>query len=218
MSLFIEDIFGFRSPWGVNSIVSFSKTIASEGEIGPIADHFAAMLKHGTVSPVAATLLPHIDYARDVISDLAAACPHHWSETRQIVAWLYGASVEDLTTLGMSEVAADHILGRRDRARGWRKASTTGGRRSTVRLPVPRDRCPSDLAVGDSVLVLPSPGEEPNIFSVLTIGGELVGRYRYRDANLPSWWTRTSLASASVLDMDDLDDERLSVRVVVNEV
>jgi hypothetical protein len=41
---------------------------------------------------------------------------------------------------------------------------------------------------------------------------------KHRDASLPSWWTRTSLVSASVLDMDELDEERPSVRVVVNEV
>jgi hypothetical protein len=41
---------------------------------------------------------------------------------------------------------------------------------------------------------------------------------KHRDASFPSWWTRTSLVSASALDRDELDEERLSVRAVVNEV
>jgi hypothetical protein len=74
------------------------------------------------------------------------------------------------------------------------------------------------MDVGTSLLVWPTPREEPNMFSVRTVEGQLLGRYRFSEADLPSWWNRTSLTRAVVTGLEEHEGQTIRVRVEVEEL
>jgi len=77
VSLVIDDLFGYRAPWGLNALSIYLQELAAETgqEIPAVTSYFSALLKYGVHSPAASSLLAFGLESRKLALKVAEQCP-----------------------------------------------------------------------------------------------------------------------------------------------
>ena len=141
----VEDVCGYRLPWGINGIFTYLSDVASEREeeIPRICSYFAGMVKYGVADPVAVCIAPYLDQDRKAAIAAASVCPFHADKPREIVRWVLDVSCQDLTDLGLAPEMAEQVIERR----GWRDGQAAGIRnRRSILLPSSRTQHMGEFA------------------------------------------------------------------------
>lgn len=194
----IEELCGYRLPWGLNGISSYLSDV-SEGSVHGIprvCAYFAGMVKYGVDDPVAVCIVPYVDQDRRLALAAASVCPFSCEQPRDVIEWILEVTAEELIDLGLSRATAGAVIERR----GWRSGSSGPQRerrsmRLTLRVCEGAYRL---LSSGQELTIDPYGEDEPFSFRVYTLSGEPIGRYRWSLDPIPEWWRDSSLLEAHV--------------------
>lgn len=98
ISTFIDNLFGYRLPWGMNAVTYYLKEIADSGgqEYPPIVRYFAELVKYGVHDPIASILIAFGRVSRQIALTLAIYCPISRFEPSPVVKWFLSLKLDDL--------------------------------------------------------------------------------------------------------------------------
>jgi len=216
LCLFLEDICGYRLPWGVNSIFSYLTMFAEErGESLPlICSYFPGMFKYGVNNPIAVCILPYLDRIRGLALIAASVCPHGIEYPEKVVRWFKNVTEKDLTDKGIENAIAKRIVSVRDSFLSFGIEKISKGRSETIKVISRYEEVIRELSVGDRVLVIPRPNLSDRHYQIFTLDGKRVGIFQRREP-LPQWWAELHLVDSTIIDIQDQERGHylLSIRV-----
>lgn len=212
VALFIEDLCGYRLPWGANSVLAYILEFQEDGESSlPEACKFiASFFKFGMVSPVATCIMPRIDNRRDLAQEAARACPHDYSNTKNITVWFSRVDQEELVQSGIDEPTAFEIIEARDARERLADESTSKYRDELIHFE-PSMPIPEDVKRLGRVVLQVHPWDSQR-YHVFSLSGHRLGAF-HRESDCPAWWQRGDLCEAIVEEILETEgSNRLAVR------
>ena len=219
LSLFIEDICGYRLPWGVNSILSYLTMFAEEqGEILPlICSYFSGMFKYGVNNPIAVCILPYLDRIRELALIVSNICPYSIENPEKIISWFKNLIEKDLTEKGIEHAVAERIISVRDSYLSFGLQDISQGRSMTIKV-ILRDReIIKEINIGDRVIVVPYSKLSEEHFKIFTLDGkEIVGFQRVN--TIHQWWNELHLVDSVITNIQELMDGSYEVSIKLNEI
>jgi len=217
LCLFLEDICGYRLPWGVNSILNYLTIFAEEREetLPFICSYFSGMFKYGVNNATAICILPYLDRTRDLALIAANICPHSIEHPEEIVRWFKNLTEKDLTNSGIEDAIAKRIVSVRDSFLIFGLEKRGLGRIKTIKVISKHVEAIKELNVGDRVLVVPRLELSKKHYQIFSLDGRNIGVFRRCEKPVPQWWAELHLVDSTITDIQEQGDERylLSIRV-----
>ena len=182
LSVLVEDLCGYRLPWGLNSILNYLSYSLEEGAapLPAVCSYFSGMVKYGLDDPVAVCLVPYLDEDRRLALQAASVCPHDCEHPDQVIRWFLRASARSLENAGLTPDTAIQIIAKRDRQTG--KSHRRQVNRPGQRLPLQTNPGATPrVQQGQRILVIPDDAHTPGRFKVLTLDGTAIGAFLHPD-------------------------------------
>lgn len=173
LSVFIDDLFGYRAPWGLNALSAYLQQIATETgqELPSITDYFPALLKYGVHSPAASSLLALGLESRKLALKLASHCPDDEMRPGLLLAWFIGLTQRELASFGLPQDEIKAVLDVQREARGISQVAPREGRAWTIAIAVP-DHVLVAVEEGDTLVLRPRPEIGSRSFALHTLWGD----------------------------------------------
>ena len=218
IALLIENVCGYRVPWGANSVLAYLTDYMREAGEDPsaVCGYFSAMFKYGLVSPTATCIAPRVDQRRDLATAAATVCPHHYAAPDRVIAWFMNVSAEGLIGGGLEPATATAVIEARDALERARKATASQRRHETIRLRFNDVSLPEDVDRLRRIIVYPDVNNEPRRFDVYSLSGVNLGVFRLQKP-IPDWWQTGDLAEAVITNIDQTDT-KIIVDVEIREL
>ena len=175
VSALIDDLFGYRAPWGLNALSAYLREIATETgqDLPAVTSYFPSLLKYGVHSPAASSLLAVGVGSRKLALKLASQCPHEEMQPRQLLAWFIGLTGQELSALGFAQDEMEDVFKAQSEACGIGGIAPRAERAWTVEIPVP-DHVLVEVQEGDTVILRLQPEVDNRLFALHTLWGELL--------------------------------------------
>lgn len=219
VSLFIEDICGYRLSWGINSLFNYLSLIATEkGEsFHIVCSFFSGMVKYGVNNPIAICIMPYLDRKRDLSLIVANICPFGIENPKSIVDWFKNLSFEDLIKNGVERVLASKIIDVRDSFVSFDQITTCQPRSSNIRIRSKESQIIDNLSINDKILLFPRNDLSDRHYQIFTINGTIIGLYRHSDP-IPQWWNELHLVVSTITDIEKTNKEEYILSIKINEI
>lgn len=219
ISIYIEDAFVYKLPWGLNALIAYFTDVAKETdvELPPIVSYFSALVKYGVHDPVASSLLAFGLESRKLALKLAAVYSEDTTKAGGALIWLLNLSEDELGSLGFSEMETRSVSVAQESA--WSFKQSTPVQPQVERLKVLTDRSDviGHLAPGDMLTLRMHPDVSLRTYSLSTLDGARIGLYEHHKSILPQW-ANSDRVSVRVTDVERVDDGQLCLHVAVELV
>jgi hypothetical protein len=198
LNRWIDDVFTYRLPWGLNSLGNYLKQYAeARGESWPaVCDYYSSFVKYGVHEPVVCWLLALGLQSRAAAVRIGRLIAGRVDTPERLQRWLLLGGIDRLEAEGLSgpdaELLRDAVLrdASREKERGA-KAITVKFKRLTTSGPVPPP--------GTRLLVEHAIGGEPNQYRLLTLSGTLLCDFRFDSELLAKFMEAPEFMTAEVL-------------------
>jgi len=217
VSKWIDDVCGYRLPWGYNILSIHLKHIAEQNgvELPSVCDHFSTLVKYGVHEPSASWLLTFGVRSRAVSLRVSDYFPLQFTDPKSLLEWLQGEGIAHLRSEGLDLEAMTEIedaIGSFDRTARRAPKQTT----STF---IPKSESTNGLEHKTRLLLLRGSLEPKMTFDVYRLNGEHVGSYEYDEPHLLLWKLIEfpELVNA-VVDLSGNDERNGYVTVIVSSV
>ena len=220
MSRWIDDVCGYRLPWGYNVLALYLRDAAeAAGADWPTAcDYYSAFAKYGVHQLVACWLLTFGVSSRKVAMRAADAIVEEMEEPDELIKWLQNDGLVTLEERGLDTADVEMI---REAITGFSRQVRAGVRPTGAVTVTFRTTaaCAASLAPGDRVLLHSVSDSEEGAYQVFTLRGERIGRYviSERTEQLRGLLTTPELLD-SVIESFDKDDDVIRLRVRITPV
>ena len=220
LSIFLEDICGYRLAWGVNSILSYLKIISEEREesLPLICSYFSSMFKYGLNNAVAICIMPYVDRMRDLALITAKICPCNIEYPEEIVWWFKNLSEEDLTDNKIENSIAKRIISARDHFFNFGLENNNQGRISLIKVLSKQREVIKELNVGAKILVVPRLELSEKHYQIFSLYGKNIGIFQEKDRPVPQWWDELHLVDSSITDIQEQEDGHYMLSIRVEEI
>jgi hypothetical protein len=189
VSRVIDDLCGYRLPWGFNSLGLYLGNLAEalDQKLPDICQYYSAFVKFGVHDAVACWLLTYGVPSRRIALSVARLLGGRFASPDALLAWLLMGGIDHLITLGIPQDEAQVI---RDALQGLdfdpKKKSGAGTIASAeVSSVAPSER---KLKEGDRLLIHPNPTQSETEFTLYNLMGEELGVYEWNHKLLASFW------------------------------
>jgi hypothetical protein len=210
IALFIENVCGYRIPWGANSVLAYlTEYMRESGESPPaVCGYVSALFKYGLLSPTATCIVPRVDQRRDLATAAATVCPHHFAVPDRVIAWFMNVSDEELVAGGLDPAAATAVVEARDALERARKATVSQRRRETTRFRFKRGDLPEDVDRLRRIVVHPDASNGARRIHLFSLSGVKLGVFRLRRP-IPNWWQTGDLVEALITNIDQTNTDTM---------
>ena len=218
IALFIENVCGYRVPWGANSVLAYLTEYMTElGESPPaVCGYFSAMFKYGLISPTATCIAPHVDQRRDLATAAATVCPHHYAAPDRVIAWFMTVTDEKLVAGGLDPATATAVIEARDALEKVRKATVSQRRHETIRFRFHRIDFPEDVDRLRRIVLHPDQNNEARRIQLFSLSGVELGAFRL-SRPIPDWWQSGDLVETLITNIDQTGDDTI-ITVEIREL
>ena len=215
VSAYIEDVFVYKMPWGLNALTVYLDDLAAEAnvELPGIISFFPDLFKRGVHSPVASSFLAFGLTSRKLALKLATAYQEDETAVDGILTWFLNVGEEELLPLGFTDSEIEAIQIARETVWAF-EHHELAEHQTTVRVRTAR--VPADLAPGNMLLLQLHPELSPYAYSLTTLSGEQIGLCKHREA-LPLQWSSPERTMVRVMDIE-LEEGAKSIIQVQIEV
>jgi replicative superfamily II helicase len=220
LSLFLENVCGYRLPWGINSILYYLAILSEERKetLPPICSYFSGMFKYGVNNPIAVCILPFLDRTRDLALISADICPHNIEQPEKIAGWFKDLTEKDLIKNGIRDSIARRIISVRDSFLAFGFERGTEGRSNEIKVIASHREAIRHLRVGNRVLVVPHSKLSDRHYQIFTLDGEDLGIYRRLRNPVPKWWADFNLVDSFITDIQEQNDRRYRLSIRLEEL
>ncbi|MHA1877059.1 MAG: DEAD/DEAH box helicase [Promethearchaeota archaeon] len=220
LSIFLEDICGYRLTWGVNSILNYLKIISEEREesLPLICSYFSSMFKYGLNNAVAICIMPYVDRMRDLALITAKICPYSIEHPEEIVWWFKNLTEEDLTVYEIENTIAKRIISARDHFLNFGLENSGQGRISSIKVTSKQREVIKELNVRDKILVVPRLELSKKHYQIFSLDGKNIGIFQEKERPVPQWWDELHLVDSSITDIQEQEDGHYVLSIRVEEI
>jgi superfamily II DNA/RNA helicase len=185
VSRWIDDVCGYRLPWGYNMLSIHLKKVAedSEREIPSVCDSFSSLVKYGVHEPVACWLLTFGVQSRRAALRTAALVGAGITDPKALLEWLRDNGLKQLGARGLEEESLREI----EEAVGSFNNTGGGTRRPATTVYLPYNGATAILEPGTRLLLQRGKSETNRTFRVLSLGGKVVGSYKLTTPDETLW-------------------------------
>jgi superfamily II DNA/RNA helicase len=213
LNRYIDDVFLYRLPWGLNSLGNYLKRYAEvTGSDWPsVCDYYSSFVKYGVHEPVVCWLLGLGIPSRAAAGRIAMLISHPVESPEALLRWLRAGGIAELEEAGLAPADAEMLR--------TAVSSAAAARNEQDERPISlsfRNVPPSGPAPvpGTRLLVERSPGGEAHRYRLRTLSGSLLCNFRFASDRLARWMDTPEFVTAEVVPMTGTDpDIRLSVRI-----
>lgn len=217
VSAFIEDVFVYKWPRGLNALTSYFAGIAKETgfDLPKVVSYFTALGKYGVHDPVASCLLAFNLTSRKLALNLAKYYTPSEVDPREVLFWFLDLDPDRLQHLGFrsDEIASIQSAQKWSRLLRHKKAVEP----ETTRIRIPAQPMLADkVSEGDVVLVRPRMEISPRSVAIETLSGLELGSIDL-ERDIPIDWLLPNRLCAYMdrKDAIDHDHTELEIRVVM---
>jgi len=220
VSFYIDDVFNYKLPWGLNALSVYLAKLAEEhgSSVPPIVAYLSALIKYGVHSPVASSLLAFGMTSRRLALHLSATYPGPLRDVSDVLIWFLGLTVDDLARSGLDGKQIEAVRSGQTQASRLQTVGTPYSRQqSTFEVTVHRSDALSAIQPGDLLIIRSTPEGPPDAFSLHTLWGGTVGTFQL-ERPLPATWRLPEKVEMHVEKLELLEGDRLRFQVVAREV
>ncbi len=204
LSRWLDDVFSYRLPWGLNSLGVYLQQYAESSgtELPSVCEYYSSFVKYGVHEPIVCWLLALGIPSRAAAARMGRLIGDAVDTPESLVRWLRGGGIAKLAADGLPKddvetlrnaVARDPIQREQDASRRMRIKFTHVTLRGTPPPP------------GTRVLIEPVPGEEPEQYRIVTLAGARVCQFRVSSEKLASLMKAPEFVTAEVARPEDPD-------------
>jgi hypothetical protein len=217
VSLLIDDLFGYRAPWGMSALSVYLEDIASQlGQNFPtITSFFPAILKYGAHSPIACSLLAFGIDRRKIALRLAEQCPDESMNPLDTLIWFIGLTQQELADLGFTHDEILAIIEVQIEAQRIRRMTPRSRQSWTFSVTVEYQML-GELQEGDALILIAQQEIGDKAFNLYTLWGNTLGTFEVPYV-IPQEWLNTDQIEAIVIDIQCQEDDCL-ITTQVQEV
>ena len=189
VSLLIDDLFGYRAPWGLNALSSYLEEIATEAgqSIPEITSYFSALLKYGVHSPAAGALLAFGLESRKIALKLVEQCSNEAMMPLDLLNWFTRLTKQELTSYGFAENEIKAITEAQEEARQITRMGPRQRRSGNISITISHDSL-GKVQEGDTLVLHAQPDVGSSAFALRTLWGDSLGVFQYHRA-IPKVWS-----------------------------
>jgi superfamily II DNA/RNA helicase len=204
LNRWIDDVFMYRLPWGLNSLGNYLKQYAeATGNKWPtVCDYYSSFVKYGVHEPVVCWLLALGLPSRTVAVRLCGMIGNRVDTPELLLQWLRSGGVGQLEKEGLSESDAEMLKNAVLRESTSQHGADARTIRVILRNVVVSDGIP---APGTRLLVQRVPEDEPNQYRLLTLSGTPVCAFRLESDRLTGYMATPEFVTAEVYKPDRPD-------------
>ena len=92
------------------------------------------------------------------------------------------------------------------------------GRISTVKVISKHGEAIKELHVEDRVLVVPRLKLSKKHYQIFSLDGKNIGVFRRREKSVPQWWAELHLVDSTITDIQEKEDGRYVLSIIVEEL
>jgi superfamily II DNA/RNA helicase len=214
VSILIDDLFGYRAPWGLNALSAYLHEMVLEDgqELPTIATYFSAFMKYGVHSPVASSLLAFGLESRKLALKLAEQCPNEAIEPADLLVWFVRLTREELITLGLSHDEVATILETQVAARNIAQMALSDRRTWTIPISI-SDHIIGKLQEGDTLVLQTRPDIGSKAFTLYTLWGDAMGTFEVQ-YDIPEIWSSHDLIGTTILRIErEIEGNLMTLRI-----
>jgi replicative superfamily II helicase len=214
VSLLIDDLFGYRAPWGLSALSVYLEDIASQlGQDFPlITNYFPSILKYGAHSPVACSLLAFGIDSRKIALRLAERCPDESMNPQNTLIWFIGLTQQELADLGFSHDEILAIIDAQNEAQRITRMTPRQRQSWTFSVTVEHQTL-GELQEGDALTLLVQPENGGRSFGLYTLWGNPLGTFDAQH-EIPTLWSYPDRIDVTVVAIErENDDSSLTVEI-----
>lgn len=202
ISIFIDDVFCYRAPWGLNALSVYLQEIATETgqEIPTVTDYFSALMKYGVHSPVASSLLAFGLESRKLALQMAVQCPDEAMRPYRLLLWFIDLTERELATFGLIQDEITAILEAQQEARRITQVASRQQQAWTISVTVP-DSTLRELQEGDALVLQVQPDVGNQAFALYTLWGDPIGIFE-SPYEMPYVWSFPDRIEVTVMQIE----------------
>lgn len=208
VSKYIEDVFGYKLPWGFNALNAYLNVVIENTGVAlpEVTAYFSALVKYGVHSPVASCLLAVGLESRKLALKLASVYTGNQLDVRSVLLWLSFLSADQLAPLELSEQEITLVNRAKENTPGSSRTFSSQADAERLSLNCPQSPALSNLAINDMLVLVPRPDISPNTFSLSTLWGSEIGLFDYGE-RIPSRLTKTDRVIIRARDVQGQDSD-----------
>jgi superfamily II DNA/RNA helicase len=215
VSVLIDDLFGYRAPWGLNALSIFLRETASESgqELPAVTSYFSALVRYGVHSPAACILLAFGLESRKLALKLVESSPSETMDPRDLLVWFVGLTREQLTRLGFYQDEVAEVI---EAQQETLRINQMGPRRRTdwsISVDI-SDGLIGNLQEGDTIVLQVHP--QNSSFSLYSLWGDMLGIFEV-SSRIPPAWSSPDQIEVTVVRIRKRDDV-VSLDLLIAEV
>ena len=209
----IDDVFAYRLPWGLNSIGTYLKQYAEAGgQPWPAAcEYYSSFVKYGVNQPIVCWLLALGAPSRAGAARIGGMIGTRVGEPESLIPWLSTGGIDELVLEGMTTDDAEML-----RAAVLRDATRLGDDgTSFVIITIPQEELVGAAPeLGTRILVEPAPNGERDRYRLLNLLGAVIHEFDLSSDLLIRLMTSPEFVIGEVVAPDDLAfSDQLHVRI-----
>lgn len=209
----IDDVFAYRLPWGLNSIGTYLKQYAEAGgSPWPAAcEYYSSFVKYGVNQPGVCWLLAVGLPSRAAAIRIGGMIGARVDKPESLVPWLRSGGIELVLQEGLA--AGDAELLRAAVLRDAARSGEDGARSLTVAIPRGDLLGPAPES-GTRVLVEPAPGGGSDRYRLLDLSGAVIHEFDWASDLLAEIMATPEFVTAEVVESTGPDfADRMQVRI-----
>jgi hypothetical protein len=214
LNRYIDDVFMYRLPWGLNSLGNYLKHYAeaTESDWPTVCDYYSSFVKYGVHEPVVCWLLGLGLQSRAAALRIGMHIGNQVESPEALLRWPRPGGIAELEEAGLDQ--ADRELLRAAVHGGGSGASDRDARPVSLSFKtVPRSA--SAPLAGTRLLLERVDGGEPHRYRLLTLSGSLLYAFQFESDRLASWMQTPEFVTVEVIRPSSTDPNvRLSIRII----
>lgn len=220
VSIYIDDFCTYKLPWGLNALSVYVSDLGEEREVGipKIVDVFSTLVKYGVYSPVASVLLAFGMTSRRLALKLADIQGQDNSKILDSVEWFLGLNAFSFgIEHGWSDEQCKALNNEQKHVRQLQAGTIRQRVMQKVVIYLSYSSAFGELKPGDLLTIRFATQDEPEVFSLYTLWGVSLGRFRL-NRSLPSEWRSPDSLEIEVEDVQPADDSQMRLTIWLREI
>jgi hypothetical protein len=209
LNRWVDDVFAYRLPWGLNSLGNYLKQYAEETDQPwpAVCDYYSSFVKYGVHDTVVCWVLAFGIPSRGVATRIAASLDGRAENPAQLAQWLQAGGIDQLAREGLSDSDAEMLRaavlrGGHRRGRNGRHSLTLKLRHATLSGPVPT---PGTRVLIESVTV----NAEGHWYRLRGLGGAIHCQFRTTSDRFASLMATPEFVTAMVVQPERQDSNTI---------
>ncbi len=217
VSLLIDDLYGYKAPWGLNALSVYLQEIGAQTaqELPPVTNSFPAILKYGAHSPVACSLLAFGLESRMIALRLAEQCPDETMNPQDTLTWFIGLTQQVLGAFGFAQGETTAIMNAQKEARRITQLTSRQQQLWKLSITVENQEL-EELQEGDALILQVQPDIGSRSFALYTLWGTPLGAFE-APFEISALWLSPDRIEVTVITIAR-QDRNSSLTIQINEV